>query len=147
MIIIIIAFLVAVDQLSKNLIQRNMNLNDSIPVVREIFHITYVQNYGAAFGILKHRTGFFVIIGILIITLILLYLSRMSENRRILKAALILQVGGAIGNLIDRVRYGYVIDFLDFRIWPVFNIADMTIVVGVGLLIYEIIISPEKSKA
>lgn len=147
MAVIFIALLVAVDQISKYLIQKNMSLHESVPVIPKIFHITYVKNYGAAFGILKHRTGFFVLISVIIVMSILVYLWNMPQKRGPLKVALVLLVGGAVGNLIDRVRFGYVVDFLDLRVWPVFNIADMAIVTGMGLLIYELIVTPEKSKA
>jgi signal peptidase II len=144
MVVFYIAFIVIVDQVSKYIIQSKVDLHESIQVIPKIFHITYVQNYGAAFGILKHRTGFFVTVSIILVTAILIYLLKMPNDRKLLKSALVLVVGGAAGNMIDRVRLGFVVDFFDLRVWPVFNIADMAIVTGIGLLIFQILRAPER---
>lgn len=139
--------LVVVDQVSKQLVRSMMVPGETIPLVPNIFHLTYVQNPGAAFGILAHRTNFFIIITLAVIVLILLFFWRISPEHKMIKTALALQLGGAVGNLIDRLLLGHVTDFFDFRIWPVFNIADMAVVVGVGLLCWEILkSSPDKKK-
>lgn len=141
----ITVLLVVLDQVSKYLVRLLMVPGETIPVVPHIFHLTYVQNPGAAFGILAHRTNFFIIITLAVIVFILLFFRRISPEQKLLKTALSLQLGGALGNLIDRVIMGHVTDFFDFRIWPVFNIADMAVVLGVGLLCWEILkSSPEK---
>ena len=106
--------IVVLDQVVKFLVAHEMFPGMSIPVIQDVFHITFVLNPGAAFGILAHQRSFFIV-----------------------GTALLL--GGALGNLIDRVRFGHVIDFFDFRIWPVFNIADIAIVVGVAAIIYAIL--------
>lgn len=138
--LLIVISVLAADQLTKYYITKNFFATQSLPIIRNIFHITYVQNPGAAFGILKNKTIFFIAVSLLIIGFILFYLRYIPPNKLLLRFGLALQIGGALGNLIDRIRYGYVIDFLDFRIWPVFNIADIAIVTGVGILAYEIII-------
>jgi len=142
---LIIASIIIIDQITKILVERNFMEFQSIGIIENIFHLTYVPNYGAAFGILKNKTLFFIVISFIVIIGILILLLYIPNQRNILKFALVLQAGGAMGNLIDRIRLGYVIDFLDFRIWPVFNIADMAIVIGALLLIYDIgILSPKK---
>lgn len=115
-----------------------MSLNQSIPVITNVFHITYVHNFGAAFGLFAHRTGFFIFITTVVVLLIFVFLRHLPKEQKLLRAALVLQLGGATGNLIDRVRLGYVIDFFDLRVWPVFNVADIAIVFGVGLLILDL---------
>ncbi|QSQ09803.1 Lipoprotein signal peptidase [Koleobacter methoxysyntrophicus] len=140
----LIAGIIVLDQLTKILIQRNFALHESLGVIENVFHITFVPNYGAAFGILKDKTFFFILTSLIVIISFLFYLKYVPKEKKILRYALVLQIGGAVGNLIDRIRLGYVIDFLDFRVWPVFNVADMAIVFGVGLLIYQILLIPER---
>ena len=120
------------DQLSKYFVSKGISLGQSIPVVKNVFHITYILNTGAAFGIFKDKAIIFIIAAIIAIVFILISW-RYKANRQT-EIALALILSGAIGNLIDRIRLGAVIDFLDFRIWPVFNIADSAITVGVILL-------------
>ena len=115
-----------------------MSLNQSIPVITNVFHITYVHNFGAAFGLFAHRTDFFIFVTTVVVLLIFVFLRHLPKEQKLLRAALVLQLGGATGNLIDRVRLGYVIDFFDLRVWPVFNVADIAIVFGVGLLILDL---------
>lgn len=128
--------IVAVDQLSKYVIRLNLNPHDSIPVIRGIFHITYVQNTGAAFSILRGKTYFFMIISIAIIVAIIYFLRQIPPQKKLLRFVMASILGGALGNLIDRIRLGYVVDFFDFRIWPVFNVADCAVVVGALILVY-----------
>ncbi|MCG8515326.1 MAG: signal peptidase II [Halanaerobiales bacterium] len=123
------------DQLIKALIRSNFLLYQSIPLVSDVFHLTYVQNTGAGFGILAGRQNFFIIIAGLIITGLLIYKYQAADNR-LLDLALGLIIGGALGNVIDRIFLGYVVDYLDFRIWPVFNLADAMIVIGSGIFIF-----------
>jgi len=111
----------------------------SIPVIQDVFHITFVLNPGAAFGILAHQRSFFIVMGIVIAILGGLFSPYIRRQCRIFRCGTALLLGGALGNLIDRVRFGHVIDFFDFRIWPVFNIADIAIVVGVAAIIYAIL--------
>lgn len=139
----ILAVLV-IDQGSKFLIRKNLSLYESIPIIPDFFHLTYIENPGAAFGILAHKRIFFIIITILILVGIFYFYFKLKKEQWLLKIALGLVVGGAIGNFIDRLRWGAVIDFLDFRIWPVFNIADTAIIIGMLIIAYQILIKGEE---
>jgi signal peptidase II len=129
---------VLADQVTKRLAEQRLRDTGSIPVVDDILRLTYVENRGAAFGVLQDQTTFFVLVGILVIGVIAASYRYLPRSGFLLHLALGLQLGGAIGNLIDRVRQGYVVDFVDFGYranwWPVFNVADSAIVVGVALL-------------
>ncbi|MCK8825329.1 signal peptidase II [Fuchsiella alkaliacetigena] len=124
------------DQLTKLIITNILQLHQSLPIVEGIFHLTYVRNHGAAFGILPHQRIFFILITLVLMAVLIFFYNRVKEQGLLINISLGLIFGGAVGNLIDRVRWGYVIDFFDFRIWPVFNIADSAIVIGVGLFFY-----------
>ncbi|WP_019554165.1 signal peptidase II [Propionispira raffinosivorans] len=138
-ILILCLVIILVDQFSKFYIQSMMNLGMSIPVIPHIFHITYILNPGAAFGILENQRIFFILIGVFILLAAMFFYPRLRQEKFPLKAGSALLLGGAVGNLIDRIQTGYVVDFFDFRIWPIFNIADIAIVCGVGLIIYTIL--------
>jgi signal peptidase II len=135
----------AADQISKFFIVQLMQPNQSIPVIENIFHITYVRNFGAAFGILPHRTILFMVVSLSVAFLILLFYRQVPPGHPYLRIALALQFGGALGNnLFDRLRFGYVVDFLDFQVWPVFNIADMAIVIGIGFILLDLARTPRE---
>jgi lipoprotein signal peptidase len=134
----------ALDQVSKAYLEANMMPGMSIPVIPGIFHITYVLNPGAAFGILEHQTWFFLAVAFVLFAAILYFYHRIPAGYELLRLGLGLQLGGAAGNVIDRLKTGYVVDFLDFRVWPVFNVADMAIVGGVALIIYSLLFPPGK---
>ncbi|MCT4606416.1 MAG: signal peptidase II [Marinisporobacter sp.] len=136
---VLILLLIIIDQISKWMIQSKFLINESMPIIKNIFHLTYVQNFGAAFGILKQQKIFFVVMTIFVIGGIVIFLKKQKNLHKLVPYSLSLIVGGAIGNLIDRVRLGYVVDYFDFRIWPVFNIADISIVIGAVLLSYYLI--------
>jgi signal peptidase II len=134
--IFIIAFSVLLlDQFTKLLILKNLSLNHSLPLINGVAHLTLVHNRGAAFGILKNQTTLFIFVSIFAVILISSAL-RKSGWRRVsfYSLSLILILAGAVGNLIDRLRFGYVVDFLDLRVWPVFNVADSAITVGAIML-------------
>ena len=131
--------IVVLDQVVKFLVTHEMFPGMSIPVIQDVFHITFVLNPGAAFGILAHQRSFVIVMGIVIVILVGLFSPYIRRQCRIFRCGTALLLGGALGNLIDRVRFGHVIDFFDFRIWPVFNIADIAIVVGVAAIIYAIL--------
>lgn len=118
------------------------------PVAGDFLRFTYVENRGAAFGLLQDQTAFFVLVGIVVIGVIAASYRYLPRSGFRLHLALGLQLGGAIGNLIDRVRQGYVVDFVDFGYhsnwWPVFNVADSAIVIGVALLALNAFV-PDKS--
>lgn len=134
MIRLIFFAVVLLDQLSKSLILRRMSFNQSIPVIPSVFHITLVGNTGIAFGLFKGNSALLVWVGILTLFWVYGFIRRRRIKDPYLLVGLGLVSGGALGNLMDRIHYGgYVIDFLDFRIWPVFNIADICISIGTAL--------------
>jgi len=111
-----------------------MELNQTIPVISNIFHITFTQNTGAGFGILKGMNLLLIWIAVIVIGLILFYMDKIPD-KKLPKLGFAFILGGALGNLLDRIIFGYVIDFLDFRVWPTFNIADSFITIGAVLLV------------
>ena len=145
--IVFAIFIILFDQASKLYIQHNMHIGESIPVIEGMFHITYIENPHTAFGLFKYQTIFFVIaVSISVILIILIYKKIIFKKDPFMYIPLTLVLGGAVGNLIDRMRIdGRVIDFIDFRIWPIFNFADSAIVCGMlVLLIHVLFRAPEK---
>ena len=141
---VIAAVIVAIDQATKYMVTSLMELGESIPVINNFLYITYVRNPGAAFGMLPYQTLFFVIITAVVVVFIIFYYRTLTDDHFWLRLGLALQLGGAIGNLIDRLRGGYVIDFINFTVWPpVFNIADSAIVVGIAIFIIAFWRDPE----
>jgi signal peptidase II len=139
-------FIVALDQYTKHLVQSNLRLFEvvqPIPALSHLFNITFVKNTGAAFGIFPNGSTLFALIAVVVAVAIAVYFRHIPNHEWVIKISLSMQLGGAIGNLIDRVRLGYVVDFFDFRMWPVFNFADTFIVVGVMLLAYRLLLFPE----
>ena len=116
----------------------------SVPVLGEYIRLTYVENRGAAFGLLQDQTTFFIVVGVVVIGVIIASYRYIPEPSWLLNLCLGLQMGGAIGNLIDRVRDGYVVDFVDLTFWPVFNVADSAICVGVAGLALTVLFPPRE---
>lgn len=139
---LILVLILVLDQVTKYLASINLLEGQTIPVINGIFHITLVHNTGAAFGLFQAHSGVFVVLSIIVASLILYLNYRWVNKGTLVTCVLALIVGGAIGNLIDRIRLGYVVDFLDFRIWPVFNVADSAISIGTIVLIIYIIKKP-----
>jgi len=131
------AGVLALDQASKWLVRQSFEPGASLPVLSPLFHLTYVQNTGAAFGMLRGHAPLFVALSLAVAGWIVWELRRPRGHTRLTVACLSLIFGGALGNVIDRVRLGYVVDFLDFRVWPVFNVADSAITIGVTLLLWQ----------
>jgi signal peptidase II len=140
-----LAAIVLLDQSTKIIVQRTMALYQSIPIIDGLFNLTYVRNTGAAFGIFAgsaeiFRRPFLILVSILASGFIISLLRRLEDRQKGLLSALAFVLGGAIGNLIDRIFYGEVIDFLDVYWrdyhWPAFNIADSFITVGVAIALY-----------
>jgi signal peptidase II len=131
-----IILIIGLDQLTKFILNNNLVLNSPYPVIKGFFYLTLVHNRGAAFGILKNQLLLFILSSIFAIILIYFNLKKSRNKKKfsLNDLALGLILSGAIGNLIDRLFLGYVVDFLDFRVWPVFNIADSAITVGAILL-------------
>ena len=143
---IIIVAVIFLDQITKWLTVINLDLGESFPLIENVFHFTYVQNRGAAFGILKDHRWVFLLISSLAIVVMLVMLWKSRKDSKLLCIALSMIIGGGIGNMIDRCILGYVIDFLDFTLinFAVFNVADSFVCVGVGLFILEIILELKK---
>lgn len=131
--------LIAADQCSKFYVQNNFELFESVSILDNYLHLTYIKNAGAAFGILQNYQLLFIIFTIIFLVVILFYYLITPDENRILKTSLILIFAGGAGNLIDRIRLGYVVDFIDIRIWPIFNVADSLVVIGTILLTYFIL--------
>jgi len=147
--IIILVFLLSLvlDQLTKYIIQTNMALHQSITILENFFHITYILNKGAAFGIFSDRsesfrTPFFIAISILAILALLYFSLAFAKNNKLNQISIALILSGAVGNLIDRLILGVVRDFIDVHWynlhWPAFNLADTSICIGTGLLILNL---------
>ncbi|MBN2514799.1 MAG: lipoprotein signal peptidase [Deltaproteobacteria bacterium] len=143
-----VGIILLLDQVTKIYVMSHMSLRDSIIVIDGFFNITYIRNPGAAFGFLADsspafRSIFFVAIAVMAIIMILYLIKKISDERLLLTLCLSLILGGAVGNLIDRVRFGEVIDFLDFYLfsyhWPAFNVADSAITVGAIILVLEMV--------
>ena len=124
---------VAIDQLTKFLALNFLSPNDSIPVIAGIFHLTLVRNTGIAFGLFRDHPSLLLALITLSLAALFILGARAGKISLAPRAALVLIIGGALGNWIDRLRFGSVVDFLDFRIWPVFNFADSAITVGVAI--------------
>lgn len=147
---------VAADQATKLLVVTHMTLHESIEVVDGFFSLTYVRNTGAAFGLLAGslesvRVPFFLLVAASAVVLLVLFLRAVPVHRRWIVVACGCVVGGALGNMIDRVFYGEVIDFLDVYVgsyhWPAFNVADMAITSGVAILALDSLREPDRSHA
>lgn len=136
------ALVVLVDQLTKHLVATRLWEGQSwgiLPRLTPIFHITHVTNTGAAFGLFPGGGDLFIIVAALVIVAIIVYYHYLPDGQWLVRVALGLQLGGAIGNLVDRLRQGFVVDFIDLNFWPlhewpVFNMADSSIVTGAVLL-------------
>jgi signal peptidase II len=136
------------DQITKAAIQQTMHLHESIPIIARLFSLTYIRNPGAAFGLFAEqgnglRIAFFATISVVAILFLGTLFVKTPKEARLGRLSIAMVMGGAMGNLVDRLRYGEVVDFLDFYIgsyhWPAFNVADSSISVGVALMIWYFI--------
>lgn len=160
MIYYIVALLVLLlDQVTKWLVVAHMNLYESIPVIGDFFQIYSHRNKGAAFGILQNQRVFFIVVTVVVVVGIIVYLQRVMKQRKVLlPVSLAVLLGGALGNFIDRVRSGEVVDFFKFHfqfpffgahvdyVFPVFNVADMAIVISVGMIFLDALLDWRKEK-
>lgn len=142
--LILSIIIIILDQITKKWALDNLRLGPSRVIIKDFFELTYVENSGAAFGILQNRKLLFVVITVLVVGGILTYMYRNNKTMSLLERVSLLSImAGAIGNFIDRIFRGYVIDFFSFQFgnyyFPVFNIADIAIVIGTGLLIFIIL--------
>lgn len=137
----------AIDRVLKVLIQGNFVVGESVPVIPDFFHLTYVLNPGAAFGLLPGRTWIFIPAAVIVCAGIIYAQFKIPRQEWLMRLTLGLIGGGALGNLYDRLFIGKVVDYLDFQIWPfVFNFADSAIVVGVGLLMILMLLEDRKER-
>ena len=152
----IMGAVVVLDQAAKALVDRYLELHESHSIVDGLARLTYVQNRGAAFGILSdadlpYQSVLFSAVSIIALGAIAVYAWTLPITSRLPRAALALIMGGAVGNLLDRVRLGYVIDYVDVywgrHHWPAFNVADSAISVGVALLVLDILRNPQPEAA
>lgn len=138
--------LVALDQGTKAWVRHSFVLGESRPLIDGILHLTYVRNTGAAFGLLQGQGPLLVAITVALGAFALTQRAKLKEARRGERLALTLAASGALGNLIDRLWFGWVTDFVDLRVWPVFNVADAAIFVGVLLFAWYTLIRPERGE-
>ena len=141
---LVASILFILDRVTKIVAVSNMSYGQSIKILPNIFHFTFVLNNGTAFGLFKGANSALAVLSVLVITLIIFYVLKNKAVANSLALGLIL--GGAIGNLFDRMRFGYVIDFIDLHLWPVFNVADSCITVGAVLLFVMIIRGEDASR-
>src|SRR3989338_11403410 len=139
---ILTVFLVVLfDRMTKIFFSKILAEGESLPVIRNIFHTTLVHNTGIAFGLFKGQDLVFIVVPVIAIILLAynIYYYKYNNEKlsRLYIIAISLILGGAIGNLVDRIWYGHVIDFIDFRIWPVFNVADSAITIGAFIIAFN----------
>jgi signal peptidase II len=147
--------IVFLDQATKLVIIQTIQYGQAIAIIPDFFDIVFVLNPGAAFGFLgtlsaEVRNPLFILVSVVAVVVIVFYRARYLGSNRLVSFALALVLGGAAGNLIDRLRYGMVVDFLDVHVgqyhWPAFNVADSTISIGVGLMILDIFLDWRREK-
>lgn len=138
---------IGIDQLTKLIVSNNMSLYESVSVIPSVFNITYIHNRGAAFGMLANHRWVFMIISTVAIVGMSVYLFRFCKEKMLFKIGLALVISGGIGNMIDRIAYGYVIDMIEATFietifgwsFAIFNVADSFVCVGAGLVIFCLI--------
>lgn len=142
--LLLVLFIILFDQLIKYLVSNNMFLGQSIPIIPQIFHLTYILNPGAAFGILENQRYLFIIIATILIIAVIYFYKKIIQLSKFFQIGIALLFSGAIGNMIDRITIGKVIDYMDFRIWPVFNLADIAIVFGCIIIAFNLLFKTER---
>lgn len=145
---ITIIAVVLLDQLTKYLIRTNFQIGETLPIISDVLHLTYVRNRGAAFSMFENMHFVTIVVPVVIISLCvaaLIYFRDKLSKQVMFFVSLI--IAGGIGNLIDRVALGYVTDMIDFRVFPVFNVADIAVCTGCALiLVYELFFEKEEDK-
>ncbi|MBE6020513.1 MAG: signal peptidase II [Firmicutes bacterium] len=148
-VLIIIAASVAIDQALKSIVVNTLEIGQSLPLIEGVFHFTYIQNFGAAFSILQNKQAFLIIVTAVVMAIAAVVLFKnMNKLSKMIILSLAFIIGGGIGNLIDRIRLGYVVDFLDFTLinYPVFNFADCCVVVGSIVLVIGVFLEDRNEK-
>lgn len=147
LLIAVTGLVILADQITKRYVAAHLSPGESwmpLDAIEPVFRFTHVRNTGAAFGIFPGGSSVFLIIAVIVSGIIVFYYRQLPHHAILLRLALGLQLGGALGNVIDRVRQGYVVDFLHVEYWPVFNVADSCIVVGVALLALQILLEERR---
>ena len=137
---------IVVDQLVKSVVASSLKGGRVVDILGGLVRFDYTSNTGAAFGVFRAGGVFFAVVALVVSAGILAYFRRVATSPLLVRFALGLILGGALGNLIDRIRLGYVVDFIDLRWWPVFNLADSAIVVGVCLLVAHSLAQPSTER-
>lgn len=137
--ILCIGLLVALDQITKFIVRTSFALYESHPLIKNVFHLTYIQNTGIAWGMFKNGRTIFLILTVLVLLVCACFYAKIPQNKRFtpIRVCLVFLVSGAIGNMIDRISLRYVVDFFDFRLinFPIFNVADIYVTVSMIVLI------------
>ena len=140
-------FIYVADQATKAVVAANLELGERVPVIGDLLILTHAQNRGAAFSLLQGETLLFVVVTVFALGMIVFFHRSLRDRGLWLHAVLGLQLGGALGNLTDRLRQGYVVDFVSAGIgdlrWPTFNVADAALVMGIGTLVVYLLLRPE----
>ena len=147
--VIILSTIVAsigIDQITKAIVRANMTVGETIPVIKDIFHFTYIRNEGAAFGMLSEHRWIFMTLSVVALIALSVYLIRFCEEGLLTKIGIALIIGGGIGNMIDRICLKYVVDMIDCRFidFYVFNIADSCVCVGAGIVFLGVLLDTVK---
>jgi signal peptidase II len=137
---IIALVIVVCDQVSKHAIMASIPLGDSVPVISGWLYLTHIHNTGGAFSLFHAQNSVFIVIALAAVCALIYAYHVYQRDNTLVSAALALALGGAIGNLLDRIQHHYVIDFFDIRVWPIFNIADTAITIGIILLVLHYLI-------
>ena len=137
---------ILIDQIVKIIISSTMSVGETIPVIKDIFHFTYIRNEGAAFGMLSEHRWVFMIISSVAIVAMCIYLFKFCKERMLTRIGIALVIGGGIGNMIDRIFLGYVVDMIDCRFleFYVFNVADSCVCVGAGIVFLGVLLDTIK---
>lgn len=143
-------FFIILDQVTKYIIVKTMDVGDSIPVIGDILKITSHRNHGAAWGMLQNQMVFFYIITVIVLVALIYFYIKEAANHLLMQTGLMLIFAGAIGNFIDRLLRGNVVDFIDTKIinydFPIFNVADSCLTIGVFILLYELLFNQKEEK-
>jgi signal peptidase II len=151
--LIVFVFIFLIDQWTKFLVQQKLFLYQSVEIIPAFFNLIHVRNTGGAFGVLGGERGglgsfLFIAVSLIAVAAILVLFTRLKEEDRNLSLSFSLVLSGALGNLVDRLRHGEVVDFLDFHVgsyhWPAFNIADTAICIGIALMVLELWVRDRK---
>ena len=143
--LLIAILVVVVDRISKIYVESNFFEGQSIALIKDYLNLTYIHNPGAAFGILANETWLFIAVAALIVFLIAFFYESIKREGAVFRYGIAALVGGAIGNLIDRIISGAVTDFIQFPIWPIFNVADIAICVGAFLIVLSVLLDSYES--